>query len=468
MQANRIGDYLKVMTSNGMLLISGLIIAFLLPVKLSVEEYGYWQFYFFYSGFVGFFMFGFSDGIHLKYVGENYKYLDKKLFRLYFRAVVLITVIVLILVTLWVLLFVDHPDRVYTLLFISLNIVIININGFFTHVNQITSRFGFYSWGITLDRIVFVFSIVPMFFLPFDSYKHYIIVNIISRLVVVLYNLITSKDLVFGKTLRWKEGFQNILDNFKVGIFLTISAVLSMVLISYTRILVDKFMGISEFGLYSFANSILSIAIQIVIAVATVLYPLLKNTDQSKYESFIALFNQSILIIGALMLSVYFPVEFLIEKYLVKYLPILDYLYFLFPMMLYQCKNNIVILTFYKVLRSEKILLINTAVGLIVNIIVTIISFQIFGTVLSIVAASVTGYALWCYYAEWYLLKKYQWSSTNITADFLVIVGFTLSTQIQHLLMGLLVYLLILVVIGSIYRKSLQIWLYNVKSIIRS
>lgn len=469
MQGNRIKDVLKVLSSNGMLMLSGFVISFLLPIKLPVEDFGYWQFYFFYSGFVGLFMFGFSDGIHLKYAGYNYESLDKKLFRTYFRVVLFLSILMCGVFILFVSVIIDNPDRMFTLLFISLNIIVFNVNGFFTHINQITSRFKYYSWGLTLDRIVFVLTIIPMFFLPFESYKHYIIVNIVSRLVVLFYNLLTSKDIIFGQSLDFKECLKHLADNFKVGIFLTLSAILSMFLVSFTRIIVDKYMGISAFGLYSFANSILSMAIQVVIAISTVLYPILRKTDKEKYGTFIQLSNQSILVLGSVMLCSYFPVGFLIQNYLPKYSPILEYLFCLFPLMIYQCKDQMVILTFYKALRLEKIMLINSAIGLTLNFAITMLAFKVFGNILSIAASSVMCYAIWCYYTEWYLIKKSNWSySIGLgTADLLIILGFIISTQQSNLVIGCALYILILLVIGIIYRKYLTKWFSAVLTIIR-
>ena len=51
-----------------------------LPKIISVEQYGYWQVYLFYSTYVGILHLGLNDGIYLRYGGEEYNDLNFKLF----------------------------------------------------------------------------------------------------------------------------------------------------------------------------------------------------------------------------------------------------------------------------------------------------------------------------------------------------------------------------------------------------
>ncbi|MGM7702961.1 lipopolysaccharide biosynthesis protein [Pseudalkalibacillus sp. Hm43] len=449
-------DFIRVLFSNGLGLLLGMVITFLLPIKLSVEEYGYWQLYFFYSGYVGLFMIGFADGIHLRYAGIDYNALDKGLFRTYFRIVLFLSMIMAFFLISFIAITIDDPDRAFVLVFVCLNIILFNINGFFIHVNQISSRFNYYSWATVLNRLIFAVSIIPMFFMPITNYKIYIIVNVISRVLVVFYSISTSKDIVFGRATPIGECISQSIENIRTGLPLTISAILSMFLLSYTRIVVDKYMGIEEFGLYSFAISILSIILQVVMAVSAVLYPLLRKIDSEKYQSLNIMLNQFVIILGALFLCTYFPANIIIGLYLPKFSPILDYLYCLYPIMIYQAKSNIVLTTFYKTLRLEKWLLVNNLLGLIFCVSVTILSYKVFENIISIVVSWVICYVIWIYYSEWIIKKKCNWSFSNRFLDIVIIFGFLLTTQIPNLYIGLLIYILYLIILGVIYRKLLS------------
>ncbi|WP_225986724.1 oligosaccharide flippase family protein [Bacillus cereus] len=461
-------DFGRVLVSNGIILLLGFLITFLLPLKLTIEDFGYWQLYFFYSGFVGLFMFGFLDGIHLKYAGVTYSSIDKSEFRLYFRCTCCLSLIMFIIMSFFIIVYIKDYDRMFVLFFINLNIIIFNINGFFTHINQVTSRFKYYSWGIILDRIIFVILIIPMLFMSLDSYKYYLIINVISRVAVVIYNISISRELVFGESMKLMGNYNQIIDLIKCGIPLTISAILSMLLISFPRLIVDNFFGIEEFGMFSFANSMLSIAVQLVIAVSTVLYPLLRKMEKDNYEIVNNLLNSSVWIFGSIMLCAYFPIVFFLKNYLPKYVPILEYLYFLFPMMIYQCKNNIVITTFYKVLRLEKVMLINNVGGLLVNLLVTICSYYMFESILSIIVASVVCFAAWNYYVDWYLKKKSKWNFKKKYYEPFIILAFLMSTQIENWVTGLFVYLVLLLCVVMVFKASFLEWYDIVISILRN
>ena len=57
--------------SHLLVFIFGVVRAFIVPLMLGVIDFGHWQFYILYVGFVGIFTFGFNDGIYLRYGGQK-------------------------------------------------------------------------------------------------------------------------------------------------------------------------------------------------------------------------------------------------------------------------------------------------------------------------------------------------------------------------------------------------------------
>ena len=51
----------------------------IVPKFLSLEDYGLWQLFLFYYSYIGFFHFGWEDGIYLRYAGNSFETLDSKL-----------------------------------------------------------------------------------------------------------------------------------------------------------------------------------------------------------------------------------------------------------------------------------------------------------------------------------------------------------------------------------------------------
>jgi len=73
-------DFGFVISSNLLTLIISTIVILVVPKLIGVEEYGYWQLFMFYSGYLGLLPLGWLDGIYLRYGGEKYERLNKSLF----------------------------------------------------------------------------------------------------------------------------------------------------------------------------------------------------------------------------------------------------------------------------------------------------------------------------------------------------------------------------------------------------
>ena len=63
--------------SNLLALAVSLIVTLLLPKLLGITDYGFWQLYVFYVGYVGVLQFGWSDGIYLRLGGKQYASLNR-------------------------------------------------------------------------------------------------------------------------------------------------------------------------------------------------------------------------------------------------------------------------------------------------------------------------------------------------------------------------------------------------------
>lgn len=81
---NKVLNFLKnfsyTFSSNLITLVVSTLVTLIVPKLIGVEDYGFWQLYMFYSTYVGFFHFGWNDGIYLRYGGEKYESLDKPKF----------------------------------------------------------------------------------------------------------------------------------------------------------------------------------------------------------------------------------------------------------------------------------------------------------------------------------------------------------------------------------------------------
>lgn len=58
-------------SANSLSMLASVLLSFVLPKFVSIVDYGYWQFFILYSGYVGFLHLGFCDGLYLRYGGKK-------------------------------------------------------------------------------------------------------------------------------------------------------------------------------------------------------------------------------------------------------------------------------------------------------------------------------------------------------------------------------------------------------------
>ncbi|HFR3408373.1 TPA: hypothetical protein ACHU7V_001771, partial [Streptococcus suis] len=123
---NILKNFGYVISSNLLTLIVSSVVILILPKVIGVNEYGYWQLYTFYLTYIGFFHFGWCDGIYLKFGGENYSDLDKKYFASQVSSFIIFQSIISLLSIIASLLFSKNSSTLFIFLALSLNFVITN------------------------------------------------------------------------------------------------------------------------------------------------------------------------------------------------------------------------------------------------------------------------------------------------------------------------------------------------------
>ena len=72
-------NFIRVLSSNTIVLLSGMITGMMIPNILSVESYSSLKTYTLYLSYVGIFHLGYVDGLYLKYGGRSYHNIDKNI-----------------------------------------------------------------------------------------------------------------------------------------------------------------------------------------------------------------------------------------------------------------------------------------------------------------------------------------------------------------------------------------------------
>jgi len=427
--------------AQGIVFVTSIVIGFVLPKFLGVEQFGYWQVYLFYSGYVMFFSLGFNDGLYLRYGGLDYNQLPFKMLRSTMR--IFIGVLFVFTVIFFMVSFLEKDySKVCAFGATSINILLVGINGTLLTILQFTNRIKLNSFLTILNKIIFVFLIVPLFFINWVDFRLVIAADLFTKFILLGLNIHKSLGLFAGKTERLKDGFAEYLQNIIVGNKLMIANILSSLIIGIGRFIVERFMSIETYSLYSFATTITLFFLVFITASSLSLYPLLSRIDSEKLPNLYTNINKVLTTILFLALAGYFPLFYLIKLYLPEYMDVFNYLNILFVIVFAQGKMIFLVNTYYKVLREEKAMLIANITGFVVAVIIVIPTFYFTRSILGIVIGTTIALLWRCYASEIYLKKKMGIGNyINMIVENIIIIIFIISFWNGISVLGILIYM---------------------------
>jgi O-antigen/teichoic acid export membrane protein len=449
----------NVLSSNILLILIGIIQTFILPSILGPLEYGYWSLYLLYVSYAGFLIFGFCDGFYLKYGGEKYEKIDKKLFSSYHWILV---AYLLALLLVWILalnLLMPRGKRYLIFIFVGIGGVLACYRSYFVLLNQATARFDIYAKGNVIEKILILITAIFCTFLTNVSSYYIMAASIIGTLVTVLYFIYFSRDIVFSKPLVNKSVCLSAVDNIRIGFTLTLSGVGGMLMTGFGRFIVEKNLGIIELGYYSLMFSVSALFTQLIYAFSTVFFPIFRRLKEERAKSLLEDLDQLIINLGGIILILYYPARYFLEIIFPQYNPSMNPMLFLFPIILCQSRMTLVYNTLYKVLRFEKQLFKNVFVALIMCVIITLLLFNINKSKESVAFATYLAFLFWNSNAVHYYRKKERLKMKWITSDTILSAIYIYSNYLLgysfHSFLVTLTTVLIVMVFN--YKKTIRI-----------
>lgn len=341
------------------LLVSALLIL-ILPKFVSVKDYGYWQLFVLYSGYVGLFHFGYSDGLYIKIGGKTLESLNKKPLSEQFNLFLVIQFFISIIIVFFALKYSGDENKKFVFIAIAFFLVIENVHKLLSFLLLATDNSIVFSKSILIDKLVIVVYLISLVFTKDSSFTTIIIVYVITRALSLLYLIWYLRSFVrLGINLsELGNTFKNVLDKCRLGIILTLSNILGTLILATGRLFIEHFWSIELFAQVSLAISLSMFVLAVISQISLVLYPTLRNMRYEKQKEF--LHNSSILLgyFGMLCFVFYFIAYFFIRYWLIDYTESLNYLAYLFPIVLFEAKTQVLYITYCKTLSKLKILLI--------------------------------------------------------------------------------------------------------------
>ena len=439
--------------SNIIKLFSGVLIGFIIPKIMGENNYGYYKTYTLYLDYVGLFSLGFVDGIYLLYAGKKYDSFIRISFRTYSKFYFLFQFFITLIIG-CVSLFFIHNYYGFIFLFVAFTLLGNNISGYFQQISQVTGRFKELSFRNLIQAILQALSVIICFLLWYTNviselhFKVYVIISTILINLLAIWYILTYRDIVFGQSNKISDEKDMIIKFFRVGFPLMIANIITSLILTIDKQFVSILTAngvytMSDFGVYSFAYTMLNIITTIISAISIVLYPTIKLYSieklQSSYSKLIAIIS----IITSMCLLSYQPLCFIVTKWLPDYKNSLPIFKIILPGVVISSCVTMIMFNYYKAIGKHLMFFLLSIMALILSLIGDFIAYLVDGNMSSISIASIIVMCIWYIISEFYLFKKLRINSIiNIGYVMSICLSFYLiNNLIKNIYIGFLTYL---------------------------
>lgn len=410
---NFMKNMIMVLFSNGIILISNVLTALLLPKLMGTTNYGYYKIFTLYLSYTALLHLGFVDGILLKHAGMRYEDIDKHKFVFNTKFFLKMQVSISLFLVIIALVLCQNEYRIIMVL-LGIDTFLINMSTYYQFLSQCTMRFKeLATRNILLSVFKILITIIMMVCYKFGlinlvRYYIYIICIILVDVVLVLKYIYTYRDITFGYNEKNSNYKKEIFAYFKCGIVLTIAYQIANLVFTLDRQFVALLFDTNIYGVYSFSYTLIALVTTAVSSISIVLFPTLK---QKKQEVVIKQFSDSIAIVMMLTYLahvIYYPFTIFVQWYLPDYVGSLEIIKIILPGLAITSCITSIFFTYYKVLDKIKIYLMISVGVLLLSICANIIVYNQFGTTESISCVSILVLIIWYLLAEIYFIKKYN------------------------------------------------------------
>lgn len=460
-------NFFYTLSSNLISMLVSILVVLIIPKLVSVEDNGYWQLYLFYASYVGFLHFGWNDGIYLRYGGEKYDDLDKSLFFSQFYTLLFSQLIIGISIWIGSTILLSDLNKIYILQSVAICTVIVNVRYMLLYILQATNEIKGFATITLLDRILYLLLILIALVLGWHNYKLMITADLAAKLFSLIFAMYRCRDIIFRSITSYLFNVREIILNISVGIKLMFANVASSLIIGTVRMGIERNWDISTFGKISLTLNVSNFMMLFINAVGVIMFPTLRRLDEDKLPNIYISLRSILMIIMFGILIVYYPLKEVLISWLPAYKSSLAYMALIFPMCVYEGKMALLINTYLKTLRKEKIMLRYNFITVLFSIILTYFATYIFNNLTFSVLLILVLLMFRCVISEIYLSKLLRINFKNdIKYEILLTLIFVFSAWFFKSWIGLTMYILAFLTYIMLNKNRIKYSIGQIKEII--
>lgn len=451
-------------SSNLLSILTSAIVVLVIPRFIGVHEYGLWQIFIFYAGYVGILHLGWADGLFLRRGGQHIEDIDSaslKAESLFFIVFNVLVGLLLIIIGLYA-----YSEYKFILVMLGITVIVANVRTWITMILQAIGDFKGYAINLSVQSLTYLLLIVAVLTFHLMDYRYMIMAFVISQLVTSVSGFVQLKKIFPRKSkMNFIDAKQEIKKNIGSGFKLMIANSTAILIIGVIRIGIQKEWSVSVFGKVSLILSIANLITVFINAVSLVLFPTLRRANVDTSKSYVGV--RSVLMpFLYITMFFYFPIQLIIPFWLPKYADVMQYIAILVPMMVYQGKFEILSNTYMKNLRMESTLMIINIITLLVSIVLTLVSTYVLHMLELAIFSIAIVMGVRSILAEVILSKKIHANYLyELIFENIFIIGFMFFAWILSMTLSLILYLIVMIFYLKRNYPNIKKGLFVVKSL---
>lgn len=436
----------KVLSSSIITFSSNFIIGFILPLYLSVAEYGYYREFVLYFNFFYILNLGFNEGLYIKYGGKSLEEIDHKiLMKEHNTSLVAQAVVSLLMIV------AGFMTKNTVIIIFAITTFFANATYFHQLVQQALSEFSEYSKTNTIKGFATILTmLIALLLFKGNTHMYYVLALMFAQFLVFLYC-----EWNFYKVIKNKSSQLLTVNQtkaiFNIGLFVLLANFLRVLVGSIGQWLVQLFSNIEEFAQYSLAGSMLSVVLLVINAVAAVFYTVIsKNKDYGKLN----IIKNLLLIFGVASGLAYFVLHYMITYFIPDYISSLEYMKYLILCVPYLMVINVIATNLYKTNMHEKkyfrnMLFVLTSTAALIGMF-----YLLNNNPVSAAIGTTVTYILWYFVVT---TITFPFLKNTMKFNLLLIshlISYLVFTSLGNVLLGMILYGIYSLAILVIYRQS--------------